>query len=194
MTAEIDRIYTFVYRGQLTQEALDRAGRQSNRQSDVDHELYAKLLSIDDLDEQHVENARAMATVYTGVAAFENSVREMISKTLLDEVGENWWNDCVSGKIRRKAEQLRKEEEKVRWHTQRGMDPINYTMLPNLMNIIRQNQQHFEPFIHDMDWAASVFDVIDRSRNVIMHSGKLSHRDIARLGTFIRDWTTQVAI
>ena len=194
MTTDADRVYNFAYRGQLTEEALDRAGRASARRSDVDHELYAKLLSIEELDEQHVENARAMATVYTAVAAFENSVREMISKTLLDEVGENWWNDCVSDKIRRQAEQRREDEEKVRWHTQRGADPINYTMLPSLMNIIRQNQKHFEPFIHDMDWAASVFDVIDRSRNVIMHSGILSQRDIARLGTFVRDWTTQVSI
>jgi len=194
MTTNADRIYNFVYRGQLTEEALDRAGRDSGRRSNVDHELYAKLLSIEELDEEYVENARAMATVYTAVAAFENSVREMVSRTLLDEVGENWWNDSVSDKIRKQAEQRRQEEEKVRWHTQRGADPINYTMLPNLMNIIRQNQQHFEPFIHDLDWAASVFDVIERSRNVIMHSGTLSQRDIARLGTFVRDWTTQVSI
>ena len=194
MTTDVDRVYNFVYRGQLTEEALDRAGRESARQSDVDHELYAKLLSLEELDEQHVDNARSMATVYTAVAAFENSVREMISKTLLDEIGENWWDDCVSEKIRKAADQRRQEEEKARWHTQRGADPINYTMLPNLMNIIRQNQQRFEPFIHDIEWAASVFDIIDRSRNVIMHSGTLSQRDIARLGTFIRDWTTQVSV
>lgn len=194
MNDNADRIYNFVYRGLLTEEALDSAGRISRRQSDIDHELFAKLLAINELDSEHVDNARSMATVYTAVAAFENSVREMISKTLLDDVGENWWNDCVSSKIRKQAEDLRKEEEKVRWHTQRGEDPIYYTMLPQLMNIIRQNFQHFEPFIHDIEWAANVFDIIHRSRNIIMHSGTLSQRDIARLGTFLRDWTAQVSI
>ena len=194
MTKNADLVYNFVYRGQLTEEALDRAGRETNRRSDIDHELFAKLLSIEELDAQHVANARAMATVYIAVAAFENSVREMVSKTLLDEFGEDWWNLAVSEKIRKQADQRKAEEEKVRWHTQRGTDPINYTMLPNLMNIIRQNPQHFEPFIHDLEWAASVFDVIERSRNVIMHSGTLSQRDIARLGTFIRDWTSQVSV
>ena len=48
--------------------------------------------------------------------------------------------------------------------------------------------------MHDMEWAAGVFDLIDRSRNGTMHSGTLSQRDMARLGTFIRDWTTQVSI
>ncbi|MEO0328969.1 MAG: Swt1 family HEPN domain-containing protein, partial [Pseudomonadota bacterium] len=137
--------------------------------------------------------ARAMATVYTAVAAFENSVRELITSTLLDEVGENWWVSCVSKKIRDAAETRREAEEKVRWHAQRGDDPINYTMLPNLLNIIRNNQQHFDPFIHDMEWAAGVIEVIERSRNVIMHSGTLEPRDIARLGTYIRDWTSQVS-
>jgi len=184
MTTNTDRVYNFTYRGQLTEEALDRAGRESSNRPSIDHEHYAKLLSIEELDEQHVDNARAMATVYTAVAAFENSVREMVSKTLLDVSGENWWNERVSEKIRKQSEQRRQDEEKVRWHTQRGNDPINYTMLPNLMNIIRQNQQDFEPFIHDLDWAANVFEVIERSRNVIMHSGTLSQRDISRLGTF----------
>lgn len=193
MTSEADRAYTFVYRGQLTDEALDRAGRQVFRRSDVDHEQIAEMLSVDALDEGHVENARAMATVYTAVAAFENSVREMISKTLMENVGENWWVECVSDKIRKQAKTRLDDEAKVRWHGQRGDDPIQFTMLPNLMNIIRNNQEHFAPFIHDFEWAAGIFDVIDRSRNVIMHSGTLHSRDIIRLGMYIRDWTSQVA-
>ena len=193
MTSEADRAYTFVYRGQLADEALDRAGRQTRRRADVDHEQIAEMLSIETLDEAHVENARAMATVYTAVAAFENSVREMISKTLMENVGENWWVECVSRPIREQAERRMAEEERVRWHGQRGDDPIQFTMLPQLMNIIRNNQDHFAPFIHNFEWAAGVFDVIDRSRNVIMHSGTLHNRDIARLGMNIRDWTSQVA-
>ena len=193
MTSEADQAYTFVYRGQLAEEALDRAGRQASRRSDVDHEQIAEMLTIDALDEGYVEDARAMATVYTAVAAFENSVREMISKTLLENVGENWWVECVSEKVQKQAKTRMDDEAKVRWHGQRGADPIQFTMLPNLMKIIHNNQDHFAPFIHDFEWAAGIFDVIDRSRNVIMHSGTLHSRDIIRLGMYIRDWTSQVA-
>nr|WP_262922631.1 Swt1 family HEPN domain-containing protein [Brevundimonas diminuta] len=135
-----------------------------------------------------------MAIVYTAVAAFENSVRNLVSTTLLEAKGASWWSECVSEKIRSAAEKRLEEEKRVRWHVQRGEDPIQFTMLPNLLNIIRQNQECFEPFIPDLDWAASIFDVIEKSRNVIMHSGQLSRRDVARLGTHLRDWSTQVTV
>ena len=111
----------------------------------------------------------------------------------MENVGENWWVECVSDKIRKQAQTRLDDEAKVRWHGQRCDDPIQFTMLPNLMHIIRNNQEHFVPFIHDFEWAAGIFDVIDRSRNVIMHSGTLHSRDIIRLGMYIRDWTSQVA-
>jgi hypothetical protein len=149
------------------------------------------LLALDALDERFVQEARQMAQVYVLIAAFENSVRELISSTLKEEVGENWWATCVSDKIRQQAAQRMEEEEKIRWHTPRGNDPINFTMLPNLLNIIRQNQDRF-PLLPNIEWASNIFEVIERSRNVIMHSGRVSKRDMARLGTFIRDWAAQV--
>jgi hypothetical protein len=188
-----DRVYEFVFRGLLTEQALDRTELLAKPHSEVDHDRYASLLSLNALDDEDVSNARAMATVYTAIAAFENSVRKLIAKTLLEEVGENWWTVCVSEKIREQAQKRIDEEEKVRWHAQRGEDPISYTMLPNLLSIIRLNQERFAPFIHDVEWAAAIFDIVERSRNVIMHSGSLDARDVARLGTFIRDWTAQVA-
>jgi hypothetical protein len=195
MTENLNDLYTFVYRGQLTEEALDGADRRAKQDNQSEYENYWSLLSVDELDEQHVQSANTMAAVYVAVAAFENSVRELISRTLLDEVGEDWWTHCVSKNVRDAAESWRDSEEKVRWHTQRGQDPIHYTMLPHLLNIIRNNHQpHFAPLIHDIEWAASVFEIIDRCRNVIMHSGALNQRDVARLGTFIRDWNSQVAV
>jgi len=178
----------------LTEDALDEAGRKNGSAFDNDLEATARLAGIDSLDETAVENAQTMSVVYTAIAAFENSVRDFISSTLLEEIGEDWWEKGTSKKIKDAAEVRKEEEEKVRWHTPRGADPIHYTMMPNLLNIIRQNFDIFEPYVHDIDWAASVFDVIERSRNVIMHSGELSKRDIARLGSTLRDWNTQVSI
>ena len=84
------------------------------------------------------------------------------------------------------------EEEKIRWHTQRGSSPINYTDLGDLANIIRTAWVHFEPHIPSIEWAGSVLDVIERSRNVIMHSGLLGREDVERIGINIRDWVKQV--
>ncbi len=182
-----------MFRALLTEEALDRAGRKTRSAFDGEVAEIEGLAGLAVLDSELVDRAKAMSVVYTAIAAFENTVREFITKVMLENAGANWWEEKVSEKIRKAAEQRREDESKIKWHTQRGEDPINYTMLPNLINIIRQNQEIFLAFLPDVDWAASVFDTIERSRNVIMHSGTLTKRDISRLGSLIRDWAAQVA-
>jgi hypothetical protein len=43
-----------------------------------------------------------------------------------------------------------------------------------------------------VEWVKAVFEAIERSRNVIMHSGTLGREDIERVGMNIRDWVRQV--
>ncbi len=192
MTSPESRLYDFVYRAQLTEQALDAAGRRSRRLADFESAETARILSLDLLDDEHVDNARAMANVYIAIAGFENSVRDLISKVLSEEVGANWWEACVSEKIRIRAQQKVEEEAKIRWHVQRGEDPIKYTLMGDLVSILRQNWTHFEPHIPTIEWAAGLMDVIERSRNVIMHSGTLTRTDVERVGMYIRDWIKQV--
>ena len=186
--------YSFVFRGQLTEAALDRAGRRTRYDLSASAEELRRILGIDVLDIGYVADAERMSFVYIAVAAFENSVRDLISRVLADAVGEAWWDTCVPDRVRTAAKNRQEAEEKVRWHVQRGEDPIGYTMLPNLASIIENNFDKFEPYLHNMTWGKSVFEVVERSRNVIMHSGTLSERDMARLGSLIRDWNSQVAI
>ena len=188
------RLYDFIYRAQLTEEALDRAGRVSRLGFAYDQQKLRELVGSDVLDIDYVAAAERMSFVYVTVAAFENSVRDLIKKVLLEAVGEDWWTSSVSNSTRTAAENRMKEEQKIRWHVQRGDDPIRFTMLPNLANIIAQNFEHFEPYLHNAEWVKNVFEIVDRSRNVIMHSGSLSDRDMARLGSLIRDWNSQVSI
>lgn len=185
-------VYDFVFKGLLTEEALDRAGRKNRSSLLLSDEEIANTLSISSLPDDLVNEARQMAMVYTAVAAFENAVRELISGVLLESKGEKWWEDSVSQKIRERAEKRRDDELKVKWHTQRGSAPINYTTMADLINIMRNNWDDFEAHIQSIDWAANVFDAVERSRNVIMHSGVLEKGDIERLGIFIRDWVKQV--
>lgn len=188
-------VYDFIYRAQLTECALDRAGRLEFAPRNEDYNALRISLAIDVLDKDHVASAEKMSLVYVAIAAFENSVRDFIKGVLLDARGETWWSEGVSEKIRKSAESRMDQESKIRWHVQRGNDPIKFTMLPDLGNIISQNFQFFVPdFFADVEWAKGVFEVVDRSRNVIMHSGVLSDRDVARLGSLIRDWNSQVAI
>lgn len=190
---EEDKLYSFVMRGELTKVALDGSGVVSKHSfSEVLAQDYIKCLSVDLLDDEYVNSAKVMATVYTAIAAFENMVRQFVVKILLEHKGENWWEESVSEKIRKVAENRKKEEEKIKWHTQRGDSLINYTEFGDLVSIMGQNYEFFEVHIGSIDWARQIIQTLERSRNVIMHSGELGRKDIERIGTNIRDWISQV--
>lgn len=186
------RLYEFAFRGFLAEEALDRAGRlHPNVAGSLDSEV-AERLGVELLDDSFVGGARRMAVVYMAIAAFENSVRKFITNILLEKEGENWWEKSVSANIKKKTATRQKEEERVRWHSRRGGTQIEYTDMGDLGNIIRNKWIHFEPHVPSVEWANSVLDVIERSRNVIMHSGYLGREDVERVGINIRDWVKQV--
>jgi len=188
-----DRLYSFVFKGLLAEEALDKAGRKNRAHYTAEEETkISDALAIDEIDVDLIFRAKKMAIVYTAISAFENSVRAFISKKLLEEVGEDWWLIAVDEGIRKKAEGRMSEEKKIRWHTPRGDSPINYTEMKHLTDTIRKNWKYFEPHLYVLDWAANILDTVERSRNVIMHSGELGNRDIERLGTHMRDWIRQV--
>jgi len=192
MNSRIGDVYEFAFKGLLTEDALDRAGRAKPCvQGFFDGDI-ATTLSIELLDDDLVAEAKQMAAVYTAVAAFENSARDLVKDALMAEFGENWWAQGASESVRKRAEKRRDDEQKNRWHTPRGEDPLNYTELGDLVSIIRKNETLFEPYIPSIEWVQSLFDVVERSRNVIMHSGTLSKPDIERLGVNIRDWVKQV--
>lgn len=188
-----DRLYSFIMRGELTKVALNNAGTVSKHSaSDILSQEYVSSLSLDLLNDDLVNAAKQMATVYTAIAAFENTVRQFVVKVLIENNGESWWQECVSEKIRTKAESRKTEEEKIKWHTPRGDSLINYTEFGDLASIMAQNLTLFEDHIVSIDWARQIFNTLERSRNVIMHSGELGRRDVERIGTNIRDWISQV--
>jgi hypothetical protein len=116
-----------------------------------------------------------------------------LSLFLRGAVGDEWRETCVASGVRTACRKKQGEVELHRFHTQRGDAPINYTELKQLLNIIRANQEHFTPdFSPSAEWATANFDTIERSRNVITHSGTLDLEDIERVGLNLRDWVRQV--
>ena len=169
-------------------ELEKRIPRVSASEEDIAHKVALGLL-----DEDEVANANRMAPVYVAIAAFENSVRSLVAQRLVERVGANWWATInLSTDIKNRSESRQKEEEKIRWHQSRGLGPIYFTELRDLTSIIKGNWPHFEDLLHDADWVNHVIKTLERSRNVIMHSGQLSMDDIERVGVTIRDWLRQV--
>lgn len=186
--------YLFLSKALLTEEALDKAGRKNGKRlsQKSDEEIYERLC-IDKMDETMVETAEKMAKVYIAICAFENGVRSFIQKYLLEKFEENWWELGIPPKIRTRAETRKDEEDKIKWHSNRGTENLlSYTEFGDLISVMFQNWDLFEPHINNIEWARAIIKSLERSRNVIMHSGELSNEDIERVGMYIRDWIQQV--
>jgi Swt1-like HEPN len=187
-----DKLYAFAFRGLLTEEALDKAGRAYFHSEDgYSVEELSENLALPFIDEEFLIPARQMATVYTAISAFENSARSLVKKVLIEVHQEEWWEKGVSDSIRKKAESRKAEEEKIKWHSQRGDELITFTDFGQLNSIITFNWSHFESLLRRQQWVQHIFETMERSRNVIMHSGHLPIEDIERVGICIRDWMKQ---
>ena len=151
-------LYSYIMRGELTKVALEKTPIVSKHSSsEVLVQKHINSLSLDLLDDEQVNAAKLMATVYTAIAAFENTVRQFIVRVLLEHKGENWWNECVSTKTKEKDENRKKDEEKIKCHTSRGDSLINYTEFGDLASIMSQNYDLFEVHIVSIDWARQIF-------------------------------------
>ena len=186
-------LYEFVFRGQLAEEALDAAGRLHPHALTASESDITAALSFELFDPDMLASAQAMSIVYAAIATFEHSARKFVTRVLVDEYGEDWQSK-ISEKIRGFAESRRTEEEKTKWHGVRGADLLGYTELKHLPQIIGQNYQLFEPYVRSQDWVNSIFETLERSRNVIMHSGTLDLPDVERIGMAMRDWNKQVGL
>ncbi len=190
--SKADDLYAFVFKGAIAQDAVTRELNKNSEENEGREKKIEAKLPIDILDKDFVTAAQKMAPIYIAIAAFENSARKFIQDRLLEEVGADWWTSCVPKGIRDQADKRKKDEEQIRWHGSRGDSMIFYTQLPDLVSIINNNFPHFQAYVESIEWARQIFGSLERSRNVIMHSGELSMNDIERVAMNIRDWLRQV--
>lgn len=187
----MNELYTFVYRGLLTDESLDKAGRKCRANllpRDVDR--IRDALSFELLDSERMARAERMALIYTAIHAFENTVRDYVSNAMAEEFQEDWWSK-VPAKVQTKVKTRVDDEAKFRWHGARGGAEIEYCDFGDLSSIIVVNWTVFEALLVDLEWVKSTLSVLERSRNIVMHGGVLARQDIERIGINIRDWLRQ---
>jgi len=187
----MDDLYTFVYRGVLTDASLDRVGRRRRRHfGSEDATKLRQALSYDMLDQDRLVDAQQMSIVYSAIHAFENMVRDLVRKAMAEAHGENWWSN-VPEKIRKRVTTRMGEDAKFRWHGARGASEITYCDFGDLSSIIVTNWHEFENVLSVMEWAKAVLNTLEKSRNIVMHGGVLAKEDVERIGMNIRDWIRQ---
>lgn len=133
--------------------------------------------------------ARRMGEVYELLYCLENSVRELIERTLSEAHGpEKWWTEGIPETIRKRAEERKEEDLKTRWHGPRGDSLINYVDFPQYGEIIDERWEHFEELIGDRDWVTHYFSQMNVSRRALAHAGTLTETDVERMEFDVREW------
>jgi hypothetical protein len=187
----MNTLYNFVYRGILTEESLDKVGRQRRRHFGGEEAVKLRVaLSFDMLDSDLLADAQRMSIVYTAIHTFENTVRQLVQKAMMEVHHETWWTQ-VPDKIQRKVKTRMEEDAKFKWHGTRGSSEIIYCDFGDLSSIIVTQWAVFEDILTDMEWTKAILNTLEMSRNIIMHGGMLAKEDVERIGMNIRDWIRQ---
>jgi hypothetical protein len=126
--------------------------------------------------------------IYWKLYAIENIYRIIIHSILTAQIGVDWWNIGVDGRIKQKVEDFKNDYLKNPWHTIPGGHEIYYTQLPQLNEIARVNSHLFLSSIPDIDqWIARI-DTVRLPRNIVGHMNFLNNTDKSRIDVLYDDF------
>jgi len=146
----------------------------------------AKYYSQFELTVRH--EATEMARHYQLFYCLEKSIRKLISETLHESDGANWWE---SGKVPEKTvEEVKNriDREIDSGVTRRSDAPIDYTTFGELTSIIVGNWQLFETIFTSRRAVEKVLGGLNVLRGPIAHCCPLTEDEVLRLDLAVKDW------
>lgn len=139
--------------------------------------------------EQAVRTEAAEASEhYEVIYCLEQSIRKLISETLEDAAGADWWN---SGKVPQEVQQevnRRLKAEKESGMTQRSTELIDYTTFGELSVIISANWDLFTTVLTDQRAMSRVMTSLNLLRNPVAHCTPMADDEVERLRLSVKDW------
>jgi hypothetical protein len=130
--------------------------------------------------------AKDMAKHYEIFYCLEKSIRDLISTTL-EATGENWWDSRVPQVVK---DEVRKriQREKDSGVTVRSDEPIDFTTLGELGEIIKSNWVSFQTIFNSIKAVENVMSQLNTLRAPIAHCSKLAEDEELRLQITVRAW------
>lgn len=141
------------------------------------------------VDYETIAAAERMSEFYKLFYALENDMRALISSTLADAKGEEWWSSAVPQIVRENA-QKNSDREAAEGLPPRSDKLIDYTTFGELGEIVKENWDVFAGIFSNAN-RNRVLRVINRLnlvRGPIAHCSYLPEEEAIRLKLSIRDW------
>lgn len=185
-------IKEFVFNALLVQDSFNSLEKEGISVSSSDDFVAISRVVERDFSPRVWADAIRMSSVYTALYCIENTIRDFIVERMSERHGIDWWEKTVPKKIRDAVADLKKKEEKNKYHSNRSSNEIGYTMLGNLGQIIIANWNDFSDIVPNQAWLTSRMDDLEMSRNIIMHTGVLPTDEIERIESIVRDLLRQI--
>jgi hypothetical protein len=133
------------------------------------------------------KEAAQMAQHYELFYCLEQAIRKLISETLEDAEGANWWDTKVKPDIQQYVAELQKGEVDNSI-TPRSDKAIDYTTFGHLSVIITSNWVIFATIFKSQKAVQKVMYSLNMLRGPIAHCCPLSEDEVDRLDLAVRDW------
>jgi len=132
--------------------------------------------------------AADMSENYEVFYCLEQAIRKLISETLEDAEGADWWNSArIPPDIKADVAALVKKE-RDNGITQRSDKMIDYTTFGQLSVIITSNWTLFEPILKNKRGVERVMASLNLLRGSIAHCCPMQEDEIDRLRLAVKDW------
>jgi len=122
----------------------------------------------------------------------ENTIRRMIKQTMLEKYGPNWWDlaKLPEGVKNNVQDNIKRENDSLMTSRSKD-DPLAYTTLGELLQIIQENWEDFADQLKSKKAVSSILFQLNQIRVAVAHSNELSEHDANRLEILIKDWQYQ---
>lgn len=132
--------------------------------------------------------AADMSDNYEVFYCLEQAIRKLITETLEDAEGADWWNSSrIPAEIKSDVAGLVKKEQDS-GVTQRSDKMIDYTTFGQLSVIITTNWSLFEPILKTRRGVERVMASLNLLRGPIAHCCPMQEDEVDRLRLAVKDW------
>ena len=128
-----------------------------------------------------------MARHYEVFYCLEQAIRKLITETMFEAAGAEWWEQKVPQQIREEVKKLIKGEVD-NGITRRSDRDIDYTTFGQLSVIFSANWVVFQTILKSPRAVEKVMSSLDLLRGPIAHCCPLSEDEIDRLQLTVKDW------
>lgn len=133
--------------------------------------------------------AARMSEFYEVFYCLENSIRHLVSETMFESAGADWWNsELVDEKKIRDQVEPRHKKEVDSGITPRSENLIDYTTFGELSQIITDNWELFEPVFNSKTAVSNVSNQLNLLRGPIAHCNPTDELEQDRLNLAVRSW------